>query len=65
MNPICVKCEIQMRCAKNGFLVAPKFNPRHQYNGDLYRCPECGQEVAVDFGTPFESTFKPNLLLEN
>ena len=54
MSPFCVKCRRLMHCEKNGVSIAA-YKPGkegdtvHGYRGDMYKCPECGQEV-VCFG---------------
>lgn len=42
---ICVRCFADLRCEKNGVLVA-----RDEYyvqTADLYKCPECGFELLT------------------
>jgi len=56
-RPVCVKCRVQMRCARNSF---PVFyggcDPTAYSSGDRYRCPGCGTEVVVGFGSQQQST---------
>ncbi len=51
--PICVKCQLEMRCEQNDYLVndvrAADFPPTF-WLGDLFRCPQCGTEIVVGFG---------------
>ncbi len=51
--PICVKCQLEMRCAQNDRIVndvrAGDF-PSTYWRGDLFRCPQCNTEVVVGFG---------------
>jgi hypothetical protein len=50
--PICVPCAVEMRCLKNGFVVADP-EPSTYWRGDLYRCPQCKRHVVTGFGEPF------------
>jgi len=51
-RPVCVKCRIEMRCARNGFAVFHGgSNPKAFSRGDRYRCQGCGAEVVVGFGS--------------
>lgn len=58
MVPICCKCQVTMRCAKNEFIVRDPaavgaggvFNSTY-WSGDQYKCPVCGHEIVVGFGT--------------
>ena len=53
MTPICVKCRKSMRCKKNEFMVKESDGQdRAVWSGDMYECPECGQQVVVGFGLP-------------
>lgn len=45
---ICVKCLTNLRCEKNGVLVAR--DPHHVQRADLYKCPECGFEIITGAG---------------
>ena len=51
--PICVPCAVEMRCAKNGLIVADP-EPSTYWSGDMYECPGCGARVVTGFGSPFE-----------
>ena len=56
LPPICVKCRVQMRCKKNDYLVADKASqgfPETYWLGDLWGCPQCGQQIVTGFGQPF------------
>jgi len=65
MNPVCVKCQVEMICNKIGVSVAPEHNPSHQYNGDLYRCPICDSRVVIGFGAANTSDSEPTLVLRS
>jgi hypothetical protein len=47
--PICVECELEMRCAKNGCTVEEMadFGSYRLVSGDLYECPNCNVSVVV------------------
>ena len=51
--PICVKCQVQMFCRQNDYLVndvrTSNFPPTY-WLGDLFRCSQCGNEIVVGFG---------------
>ena len=55
MTPICVKCEIEFRCEKNG---APLYErdvrgyTLSRRECDIFKCPECGAEIVVGSGKP-------------
>ena len=56
-RPICVKCQREMSCEKNDFLVNDPqvggFPPTFWW-GDKYQCPRCEVEVVVPgFGKGF------------
>ncbi len=50
---VCVKCEVQMRCEKNGVVVAEMYMDNKEiyrlWNADKYKCPICWAEVVVGF----------------
>lgn len=50
MRPVCVKCEREMRCEKNGIRVGGKEVPTWVRYGDKFKCPSCGFEIVVGFG---------------
>ncbi len=51
--PICVQCQMTMRCEKNDRLVndvrAGNFPPTY-WLGDMFRCQKCHTEIVVGFG---------------
>lgn len=58
LTPICVKCRVEMRCAKNAFVVrdAPSGPfPSTYWKGDLFECPMCGAQIVTGFGTKIEA----------
>jgi hypothetical protein len=59
-RPVCVKCEVEYRVAKNEVLVEERygFAQYRLWFADLWRCPKCGHKLIVGFGrTPYgEST---------
>ena len=63
MRPVCVTCKKEMVCATNGVSVAPAHAPRHTYNGDMFRCKECGNEVIIGFGNPHQANKDASLLV--
>ncbi len=62
--PICVKCQVEMRCEKNDRLVndvrAADFPPTY-WLGDLFRCPKCHTEIVVGFGGEMDDVTVENL----
>lgn len=52
-NPICAKCETEMRPERNGMVtVTHSQNPPQPYEiymGDLWKCPVCGVEIVTGF----------------
>lgn len=51
---VCVKCEVEFRCEKNGVKVAEMFNHNTRvykvWNTDKWKCPICRVEVIAGFG---------------
>lgn len=64
-RPICVKCEIELRCTKNSFLVRDPESgiakPTY-WSGDKFTCPSCSIEVVVGFGAPMDSEMGESML---
>lgn len=63
MPPICVKCQIEMRCKKNGTIAVPMaiHGPISLRRCDMFACPECGTEVLTSFAPqPELSSFEPS-----
>ncbi len=56
-RPVCVKCQKEMSCQKNDFIVS---NESVLYNGDKYKCPTCEYEVVVGFGSRIELYNSPS-----
>ncbi len=48
INPLCVKCSRSMERIRNGVKV--KYSEDEAQYGDLFKCPDCGFEIVVDFG---------------
>jgi hypothetical protein len=42
-----------MRAEKNGVKVKYTPNGQEAQNGDLYKCPVCGNEIITGFGTKY------------
>lgn len=52
-RPVCVRCAMEMRCAKNGRIVQSEAHGEFGYfHGDEYACPSCDGRVVVGFGRP-------------
>ncbi|MHA2022799.1 MAG: hypothetical protein ACTSWQ_03970 [Candidatus Thorarchaeota archaeon] len=64
-QPICAKCEIPMRCLKNGITVAGKAVPHHVRSGDMFHCPTCENKVVVGLGEAFTSKKPADIYLED
>ena len=53
---ICGKCEVMMRCEKNGVSVSPHpSQPEYTRCGDKFTCPSCGNSVITQFGDSYDS----------
>ena len=53
LPPICVKCRVEMRCAKNDRLVRdPEVGSYRStyWLGDEYECPGCEGRIITGFG---------------
>lgn len=56
LRPVCVKCGVEMICARNDFLVVHftdndrKKGVDSMRYGDKYRCEECGTEIVTGYG---------------
>lgn len=48
MRPVCVKCQCEMKCAKNSRAVLAHGSLWH---GDSYTCEGCGATVVCGFGS--------------
>jgi DNA-directed RNA polymerase subunit RPC12/RpoP len=51
-NPVCAKCNKEMRVVKNGVgvLDMADFGPCKIWDADKWKCPTCGYEIIVGFG---------------
>ncbi len=45
ITPVCIPCRVETRCIKNGASLV--FGENWVYDSDLYRCPECGHQIAI------------------
>ena len=55
LQPICVLCRCTMKCTKNEILVKDRpaeGYPSTYWSGDIFACPQCGQEIITGFGMP-------------
>ena len=64
MNPVCVKCSVEMKCTKTGFLVAGTEVPNWLSNGDKYTCPNCNNAVVVNFTGGFKSEMPADIYIK-
>ena len=50
-NPVCAKCQVEMRPETNGIgvLDMADFGPYQLWQADLWKCPVCGNEIIVGF----------------
>lgn len=56
-RPVCVLCQVEMRCSKNGRIVKSESHGEVGYfRGDEYACPKCGVRVIVGFGLPLSGS---------
>jgi len=51
MRPVCVACEVEMKCTLTGALI--RINPHYFYAGDQYECPVCENVVITGLGNGF------------
>jgi len=51
-RPVCPKCHVEFRpeCNGTGVLDFADFGPYSIWDSDLWKCPECGNEVIGGFG---------------
>ena len=55
---VCVKCEVELKPEYTGVIVAEMMHNNTEiyklWEADLWKCPECGLEVVLGFGSmPF------------
>ena len=53
LRPICVSCQLSMRCAKNEFMVKDPETPQSPstiWSGDRFECPSCEASIVTGFG---------------
>lgn len=48
---ICIPCKKEMVCHKNN--VPAVFAGDHVYRGDVFLCPECGNQILTQCGQPY------------
>jgi len=63
MNPICDRCCSEMKCDKNGVVVAPIDHPDHKRSGDRFKCRTCENTVVINFSGAFNAQGDPDILL--
>ena len=53
-RPVCTKCEVEFRCAKNGVEVLDhnELGPYIISQADEFECPVCLHRIIVGFGNP-------------
>jgi hypothetical protein len=51
-QPICVKCQVSLKCIKTGVDVEAMAAdmPYQIWSGDLFECPSCHVEIVSGFG---------------
>lgn len=53
-RPVCVKCQLEFRCVKNGvsavFMSGNPPQPYQIFDSDKWQCPKCGFEILSGFG---------------
>ena len=61
-RPICVPCRREMTALDNGHIVhilQSSNEPYQIWSGDLWECPECGNQAVIGFGrAPVASHFE-------
>jgi len=63
MNPICVKCKVEMKCNKNGVTVAYKEVAHWHKSGDEFICPICHNKVITNISNGFNSYFEADIYI--
>jgi len=52
-RPICVSCQVEYQCHKNGFVVGEAEDaagfPITMWRGDCYKCPGCDHKMVIGF----------------
>jgi hypothetical protein len=62
LRPICVECQTEYRCKKNG--VAVYIGSEMFYDADLYECPNCNRNIVTGFGSePYRSEWMHKQML--
>lgn len=59
---VCIGCEVELRCEKNGVTVAELFQGNSKiyklWSADIWECPRCGGKVVAGFAQePFREHF--------
>lgn len=66
-NAICCKCNLEMRCVKNGVdleMLQDGGKPFYKVQADRYQCERCGQTVLIRFASnPFAHHFEEDYKL--
>jgi hypothetical protein len=70
MRPVCVACQIEMRCEKNGVGIVEMIHvdggsaePYRLWSADRWRCPGCGQQMVVGYGRePMAEQYQPDFM---
>ena len=62
---VCVKCEVELKCEKNGVRVAEMFQQNTKiyklWDTDMWKCPICGYLIIAGFAPyPFAEHYKDN-----
>jgi len=66
MNPVCVNCDVEMLCQKNGVRVAPEAVPHHKRSGDQFTCPRCGATVVASLGEAYtDNNSEPDIYVRS
>ena len=63
IGKVCARCQVELYPKKNGVgaIAMGDSGPEAIYDADLWRCPNCGLEVVLDFGNkPIREHFHPD-----
>ena len=65
-RPVCIECLIEMTPQKNGVHVETVLKNKEPYEiwqGDLWQCPTCGQQIVCGYGErAVAEHWQPNFL---
>jgi len=67
-EPVCVPCGVNMRCELNAVVVVDTLENGVEvqlWNGDKWKCPNCGHAVVLGFGQKTLDKVNSSYLYDN